>query len=84
MLSPDCLALRDVETPALVVDTSALDANIARMAETARRHSIALRPHAKTHKSAEIARRQIAAGAIGICCATLLEAEALDAAGIEG
>jgi D-serine deaminase-like pyridoxal phosphate-dependent protein len=69
-------------TPALVLDLDRLDANIARMARRAAAAGIALRPHAKTHKSAFIARRQIAAGAGGICCAKLGEAEALAAAGI--
>ena len=84
MLSLDNPALLAVETPALVVDGVALDANIARMAETAHEHGIALRPHAKTHKSAEIARRQMVGGAVGICCATIGEAEGLAAAGITG
>ena len=70
-------------TPALVVDEEALEANIARMAERTR-GSVALRPHAKTHKSAWIARKQIAAGAIGVCCAKLGEAESLSAAGVRG
>lgn len=69
-------------TPALVLDTGAMDRNIAAMAGFARSRGIALRPHAKTHKSADIARRQIAAGAIGICCAKLGEAEALAADGV--
>ena len=84
MLSPDCPALIGVETPALVIDAAALDANVARMAQTAKLHKIGLRPHAKTHKSAEIARRQLSAGAVGICCATVLEAETLAAAGVAG
>ncbi len=71
-------------TPALVVDLDALDANIARMAARAGSAGVALRPHAKTHKSAFIARRQIDAGAIGACCAKVGEAEALAAAGIRG
>lgn len=75
---------RQLNTPALVIDIEALDANIAAMAEFARAHKVALRPHAKTHKSADIARRQIAAGALGVCCAKLGEAEALAAAGIGG
>jgi 3-hydroxy-D-aspartate aldolase len=69
-------------TPALVIDRDALDRNIARMAQFAHAHGTALRPHAKTHKSADIARRQLAAGAIGVCCAKLGEAEALAAGGI--
>jgi D-serine deaminase-like pyridoxal phosphate-dependent protein len=72
-----------LQTPALVLDIEALERNIARMADHARRSGIALRPHAKTHKSAEIARRQIAAGALGVCCAKLGEAEALAEAGID-
>lgn len=76
-------AARDrLATPALVLDRDALDRNLARMAEFARGHGIALRPHAKTHKSVDIARRQIAAGAIGVCCAKLGEAEALADGGI--
>ena len=69
-------------TPALVLDPAALDRNIAAMAAFARDRGVALRPHAKTHKSGEIARRQIAAGAVGICCAKLGEAEALAADGV--
>lgn len=83
-LSPDLPALQALDTPALVIDAAALERNIAHMAETVRRRGIALRPHAKTHKSPDIARAQIAAGAVGICCATLAEAEAMSAAGIDG
>ncbi len=72
-----------LQTPALVIDLDILERNIARMAEHAKNNKINLRPHAKTHKSAEIARRQMAAGALGICCAKLGEAEALADAGIE-
>jgi len=72
-----------LQTPALVVDLDILERNIAAMAAHAKRHGIALRPHAKTHKSAEIAKRQMAAGAVGICCAKLGEAEALADAGVE-
>lgn len=72
----------ELPTPALVVDLSALERNIAAMAEWARERGIAFRPHAKTHKSGEIARRQTAAGAVGICCAKLGEAEALAAEGV--
>ncbi len=71
-----------LQTPALVVDLDVLERNIEAMAAHARKHGIALRPHAKTHKSAEIARRQIAAGALGICCAKLGEAEALADGGV--
>jgi len=70
-------------TPALVIDLDRLESNISRMAAHARAKGIALRPHAKTHKSVEIARRQIAAGAPGICVAKLGEAEALAEGGID-
>ncbi len=70
-------------TPALIVDLDAFEANVARMAARAKDAGVALRPHAKTHKSAFIARAQIEAGAVGICCAKLGEAEALADAGIE-
>lgn len=73
----------DLNTPVLVIDRAALDRNIAAMATYAASHGLHLRPHAKTHKSHDIARRQIAAGAIGICCAKLGEAEALAAHGID-
>ena len=43
-----------------------------------------LRPHVKAHKSTEIARRQLAAGAVGLCCATVREAEVMAAAGLDG
>src|SRR6185437_8198779 len=69
---------------ALVIDVEALDRNIAAMAAFAAKSGLKLRPHAKTHKSADIARRQIGAGALGVCCAKLGEAEALAAEGIEG
>jgi 3-hydroxy-D-aspartate aldolase len=72
-----------LNTPVLVVDLDALDRNIAAMAAFARERGVALRPHAKTHKSVEIARRQIAQGAVGACCAKLGEAEVLASGGIE-
>ena len=74
----------ELNTPVLVVDLDALDRNIARMAAFAAEHGVALRPHAKTHKSVDVGRRQIEAGAIGQCCAKLGEAEALVAGGLDG
>ena len=73
-----------MDTPALLIDLDALERNIAAMAAHARAVSVALRPHAKTHKSVRIARMQVDAGAIGICCATLGEAEVMVDAGIPG
>lgn len=73
----------ELNTPVLSIDRAALDRNIAKMAAFAKTRGVALRPHAKTHKSVDIARRQLAAGAIGVCCAKLGEAEALADGGIE-
>lgn len=72
----------DLDTPALLVDLDRLDANIASMADQSRRVGLGLRPHFKTHKSTEIAKRQLTAGAVGITVAKLDEAEALINAGI--
>jgi D-serine deaminase-like pyridoxal phosphate-dependent protein len=71
-----------VDTPALLVDLDILDANIARIAGTCRRHGIAWRPHTKGIKVPPIAHRLLAPGAIGITCAKLSEAEVMAAAGI--
>lgn len=73
-----------LNTPVLVLDIDALDRNIAAMAETVRAKGLALRPHAKTHKSVDIAKRQVAAGAVGMCCAKIGEAEVLAEGGIAG
>lgn len=75
---------RDLNTPVLVLDLARLDSNISRMAAFAAAHGLKLRPHAKTHKSVDIAKRQIAAGAVGLCCAKIGEAEALADGGITG
>lgn len=71
----------ELNTPALIIDRAILRRNIDRMADFARDAGITLRPHAKTHKSLDIARLQLEAGAIGICCAKLGEAEALTGSG---
>jgi len=71
-----------LHTPALVLDLDALEHNIAEMARRAKQYGVALRPHAKTHKSADIARLQLAAGAVGICTAKLGEAVMLRREGI--
>ncbi|HEU5423936.1 MAG TPA: DSD1 family PLP-dependent enzyme [Nitrolancea sp.] len=74
--------LAEVDTPALVIDADALERNIARMAEFFQGKHAKLRPHAKTHKSPVIAQMQLAAGAVGITCAKLGEAEVLAAGGV--
>src|SRR5271154_6926365 len=63
-----------LNTPALIIDVEALERNFAAMAAFAAKAGLRLRPHAKTHKSVEIAKRQIAAGAVGVSVATLREA----------
>lgn len=72
----------ELETPVAVVDLNKLEANIARLQSYLEGHGIANRPHIKTHKIPEIAHMQIAAGAIGITCQKLGEAEVLAQAGI--
>jgi len=74
--------LVSVATPSLTIDLDAFDANLAAMSAFVARHGVALRPHAKAHKSSEIARRQIEAGAVGVCCQKLSEAYPFAAAGI--
>ncbi len=71
-----------INTPALVLDLDLVDKNIATMASHAAAAGINLRPHGKTHKSVELARRQISAGAIGLCTARLGEAEVFAQQGI--
>lgn len=73
----------DLDTPALVVDAQRLEANLARMAEAAARAGVDLSPHAKTHKSLPIAKRQLAHGAARLTVATLDEAELFAAGGCE-
>lgn len=65
---------RTVSTPALLIDLDAFDHNIRQMAALARRHGVALRPHAKAHKSSAIAKVQLEQGATGVCCQKLSEA----------
>ena len=71
-----------IDTPALVVDLDAMDRNLATMAKFAQRHKVRLRPHAKMHKSAALAKLQIAAGAVGVCVQKTSEAEAMVAGGV--
>ena len=73
----------DLETPALVIDLDRVESNITTMATLARDAGVRLRPHTKTHKIPEIARLQLAAGASGITCAKLGEAEIMAAAGCD-
>ena len=71
-----------METPGIVIDVEILQNNIARMALVANQNSVALRPHTKTHKTVEIAKMQLDAGACGITVAKVSEAEVMAGAGI--
>jgi D-serine deaminase-like pyridoxal phosphate-dependent protein len=76
-------ATEDIITPVAVVDEEVVERNLARMAKLAADHSVKLRPHAKTHKSAYMAQRQMAHGAVGLTCATFTEAEVFANAGVD-
>jgi 3-hydroxy-D-aspartate aldolase len=76
------MPLAAVDTPALLLDLDAFERNIARLAKAAADARIRLRPHAKTHKSPVIARRQMASGAVGVCCQKVGEAEAMVYGGV--
>ncbi len=74
--------VRDVDTPALLVELDAFEANIARMRDRMAGTGVALRPHSKTHKSTAIAGLQLDAGAVGVCCQKVSEAEIMVAGGV--
>jgi len=74
--------IESIDTPALVIELEAFEANLAAMARFARTSGVRLRPHAKTHKCPLIARKQIEAGAVGQCCQKVGEAEALVDGGV--
>ncbi|PLC50137.1 alanine racemase [Pollutimonas subterranea] len=71
-----------VDTPSLILDLDAFEDNLRTMQVLAERHGVALRPHAKAHKCPEIAIRQVALGASGICCQKVSEAVPFVAAGV--
>lgn len=74
--------LAEIDTPALVLDLDRFDANLERMMTAGAAAGVRVRPHAKSHKSLQIAHRQIAAGAIGVCCQKIGEAEVFLGGGI--
>ena len=77
------MPLIEVDTPSLIVDLDAFDANVNKMADMISRAGVRSRPHAKTHKCAVIARRQMEAGAVGVCCQKVSEAQALVDNGVD-
>ena len=76
------MAFADVDTPALVIDLDAFERNLKRMADFVGKAGVRLRAHAKTHKSPIIAAKQMALGAVGVCCQKVSEAEVLVEGGI--
>ena len=79
---PD-LTIDDLDTPAVVADVEIVEANIGALQDYCDAHGFDNRPHVKTHKSTALARMQIDAGAVGICCQTVGEAEVMAGAGID-
>src|SRR5215813_2363082 len=77
------MLISDLDTPAVIVDLDVMDRNLSRVADYCRQHKLLLRPHTKTHKIPELAKRQIASGATGITVAKLGEAEVMLDAGID-
>ncbi len=73
-----------IPTPALILDLDALEDNIHRMSSRAKEKGIHLRPHCKSHKSVNVAQLQMKAGALGVSCATIGEAEVMARGGISG
>jgi D-serine deaminase-like pyridoxal phosphate-dependent protein len=73
-----------LSTPCLVLDADAFEYNLVAMMNLVRGYGRQLRPHVKAHKCAAIARRQLETGAVGLCCATVREAEVMAEAGLEG
>ena len=71
-----------IDTPALVIDLDAMERNLRVMQRFADQHHVKLRPHAKMHKSAVLARMQMAAGAVGVCVQKISEARALFDGGV--
>ena len=76
------MTLADVDTPALIVDLDAFERNLKRMAEAVSKAGVKLRPHAKTHKSPIVGLKQMALGAVGLCCQKVSEAEIMVQGGI--
>ena len=77
------MPVHEVDTPALLIDLDAFERNLRRMADFVAKAGVRLRAHAKTHKSPDIAARQIALGAVGMCCQKVSEAEVLIDGGVQ-
>jgi D-serine deaminase-like pyridoxal phosphate-dependent protein len=77
------MPLADVDTPALILDLDAFEHNLKLLNDSLAGRSVKLRPHAKSHKCPDIALRQIALGAVGVCCQKVSEAEAMVDGGVK-
>jgi 3-hydroxy-D-aspartate aldolase len=80
----EAAALARLSTPCLLLEVAAFEENLRAMMALVARYGRQLRPHVKAHKSTTIGRRQLEAGAVGLCCATVREAEVMAEAGLEG
>jgi D-serine deaminase-like pyridoxal phosphate-dependent protein len=76
------MPLSEVDTPSLILELDAFERNLRRLHESLNGRAVKVRPHAKSHKCPHIALRQIALGAVGVCCQKVSEAEALVAGGV--
>jgi D-serine deaminase-like pyridoxal phosphate-dependent protein len=76
------MAVEEVDTPALLLELDPFERNLKRMADAVAGSKVRLRPHAKTHKCPAIALRQMALGAVGVCCQKVSEAEAMVLGGV--
>ena len=77
------MPLSEVDTPALLIDLDAFERNLKRMADAVAKAGVRLRPHAKTHKSPIIGQKQIALGAVGLCCQKVSEAAVMLEGGVQ-
>ena len=77
------MPLSEVDTPALLIDLDAFERNLKRMADAVSKAGVRLRPHAKTHKSPIIGQKQIALGAVGLCCQKVSEAAVMVEGGVQ-
>lgn len=76
------MPLSEVDTPCLILDLDVFERNLRRLSESVAGRGVKVRPHAKSHKCPEIAMRQIAVGAVGVCCQKVSEAEAMVQGGV--
>src|SRR5262245_12382140 len=76
------MPLAEVDTPTLLLDLDAFERNLQRLKDSLAARAVKVRPHAKSHKCPQIALKQMALGAVGVCCQKVSEAEAMVAGGV--